>query len=64
MLCGSNDAIHIPEVFPGLIVLPKEYVPFNEAAIPVQLLDCVHILLAKRFANHTKQVAQDVLGVR
>src|ERR1035438_3638867 len=63
-LCRSNDAVDVPKVFPRLIVLPKEHLSLDEAAVAVQLLDCVHILLAERLADYPKQIAQDVFWVR
>src|ERR1035441_3267738 len=63
-LCGSNDTVDVPKVFPRLIVLPKEHLPLDEPAIAIQLFDHIHVVSAERVANHTEKVGQNVLWVR
>src|SRR5579872_6325716 len=41
---GSDDTIHVPQVFPVLIVFPKKNLPLDQTAVAIEPLDRLHVL--------------------
>src|SRR5271166_1983083 len=64
MLRRRDHSVHIPEIFPRLVVLPKEYLALDQAAVAIQLLNGVHILLGQGLTGYSHQIAQDVAWIR
>ena len=55
-----DDAVDIPEVFPGLIVSPKEDLAFDEAAVAIDGGDGAHVFVGERFAYDAAEVGKIV----
>src|ERR1017187_1018233 len=44
-------AVHVPQIFPGLILLPEEDMPFNQAAVAVDGGDGIHLRGGERITG-------------
>src|SRR4051794_2728111 len=45
------DSIHVPEIFPRLIVFPEEHLSFDETAVPVDACNGAHVIVGQRLAD-------------
>ena len=56
-------AVYVPQIFPGLVVLPKKDLTFDQAAIAIDAQQSVCIsLFGKRVADRTRQVCAIVVN--
>ena len=53
----------IPEVLPGLVVLPKEYLAFDQAAVAVKLSIASMSSALSGSPTAAQQIAQQVLRI-
>src|SRR4051794_9532705 len=61
---GRRDlAVYIPQIFPGLIVLPQKHLPLNQAAIAVDLPNRHHFVVSQRVRGHALNVGKYVLWI-
>lgn len=60
----SNDAVHIPQVFPWLVVLPQKDLSLNQSAVSIQFLDRIHIISAEGRTNYPLQIAENIPRIR
>ena len=54
----------VPEVFPGLVIFPKENLAFDQAAVTVEAFDCAHVFGAEWFAERGSEIAQHIFRIR
>ena len=50
---GVTSPLHIPEVFPGLLLFPQKYLALNEPAIPVERRNLLHLFIGQQILNHS-----------
>src|SRR5580658_6602112 len=60
---GCNHSVDVPQIFPRLVVLPQEDLPFDQPAIAVELAYCGHFFGGKRLADGAEQVTQYIARI-
>jgi len=55
-LGSRNLAFKVPQVFPGLILLPQEHISLNEATIAINARDSVHFLFRERIGGNGAKI--------
>src|ERR1700691_1105577 len=52
ILCRSYLSMNVPQIFPGLAVLPEKHLTFDQAAVAVDSCNLPHLFFAQRFTDY------------
>ncbi len=63
ILGGGDDTVHVPQIFPILVLFPQEDLAFDQPAAAVDFGEGGHLGGRERVFHHRPQVAGVVLGV-
>lgn len=61
--CWSDDSIFIPQVRPGLVLLPKKDLSFDQAAITIYRCNFFHFRWTERIFHDSSQVCHVVVRI-
>ena len=62
-LRSCNLTFHVPQVFPGLILLPQKHISLDQTTVAIDARDGVQVLFRERIGNHRAKIAQIIPAI-